>query len=901
MALRTIGVRLRMETADLRRDGAAAGDTVDGLSGKLNSLGTKGSLSLDKVARGLGIVGAALTAVAGAAIYAALNFDKQMSEVGAVANATADQLGQLRQAAIEAGQATVFSASESAKAEAELAKAGVSTADILGGALTGALSLASAGTLDLADAATISANAMNTFGLSGADVGHIADVLSAAANKSAANVGDLGLGLQQVGLVAHQVGLSFEETTALLAAFADRGLRGSDGATSLKTALLRLAAPTKTASDLLDHLHLSLYDANGQMKDIVTVTGDLQAALKDLTPAQRNADLETIFGTDAIRAANVLYTEGAKGIQAYVDAVNDQGAASRVAAAKMNNLAGDVEQLKGSLETLFITSSGGASGGLRTLAQGVTGLLNDFSSLPSGVQSTTVVVAGLSGAALLLAAAGIKVKTTLGGINEQLLLMGPAGERASVALRSVTSAGLRAGLVLGSLALVGEAVGAAFGHSAAPQVDALAQALAEFGKTGKASGEAAKVFGDNLSDLQYDLGTLGSGAAAKFGNTIAGIAESFGLGSVFDQSLEHAKQRLAGIDQALTQLVQSGHADEANAAFSQLWAQAKQAGISLDDLKTAFPGYVKAAGDAAKVTAQAADSTADLNRAQVAAVKSGQMLADVWAQLHGAMVNADKAMLDADTALANLKGAFDKNGRSIAGNSQAQVENRVALEDAAQKAVAAADAYLQNGGSAAQASKMLKDFEDAAIKATGATGKQADAVKALADQLFMLPASVTTTVTTINRTVEGNFRAGERRWGGVDVHHAAKGGIYDQAVARGYVPAAVGRLRDASVYPPASPGRYMIAEPQTQGEAFVPKSGDYGRSMSILAAAAGWYNADVVPRQGYYGAAGGDVAGQVDVRVRVEDPRGKVLVDSVNSYAVQRGVTPNSLWKDTTR
>ena len=68
-----------------------------------------------------------------------------------------------------------------------------------------------------------------------------------------------------------------------------------------------------------------------------------------------------------------------------------------------------------------------------------------------------------------------------------------------------------------------------------------------------------------------------------------------------------------------------------------------------------------------------------------------------------------------------------------------------------------------------------------------------------------------------------------RRWGGITEH------------------AATGTLRDAAIYRP--PTRYAFAEPATGGEAFVPKRGDYGRSMSILSAAASWYGASVVPHR----------------------------------------------------
>lgn len=84
------------------------------------------------------------------------------------------------------------------------------------------------------------------------------------------------------------------------------------------------------------------------------------------------------------------------------------------------------------------------------------------------------------------------------------------------------------------------------------------------------------------------------------------------------------------------------------------------------------------------------------------------------------------------------------------------------------------------------------------------------------------------------------YREGERslsrRWGGVTEH------------------AATGTLRDAAVYP-GGPTRYAFAEASTGGEAFVPKRGAYGRSMSILNKAAGWYGGMVVPR----GTRGGGV------------------------------------------
>jgi TP901 family phage tail tape measure protein len=90
----------------------------------------------------------------------------------------------------------------------------VSTADVLGGGLKGALDLAAAGQLSVGEASETAASAMTQFGLKGAAVPHIADLLAAGAGKAQGSVHDMGMALNQSGLVAHQFGLSVEDTTA---------------------------------------------------------------------------------------------------------------------------------------------------------------------------------------------------------------------------------------------------------------------------------------------------------------------------------------------------------------------------------------------------------------------------------------------------------------------------------------------------------------------------------------------------------------------------------------------------------------------------------------------------------------------------------------------------------------
>ena len=359
--------------------------------------------SMTQVGTGLVAAGGAVALGIGLIVKRSMEFDKAMSSVGAAANASGGRLEALRKAAIKAGADTQYSATEAAGAEEELAKAGVSTRDILSGGLKGALNLAAAGQIDVADAAETAASAMTQFGLSGKDVPHIADLLSAAANKAQGGVSDMAYALKQSGLVAAQTGLSINETTGALAAFASNGLIGQDAGTSFKQMLISLANPTSKASGLMEDLGISAYDASGNFVGISKFAGILHDKLAKLTPQQRQSALATIFGSDAIRAASILYQQGSKGISSWITKVNDQGNAARTAAAKTDNLAGDIERLKGSLETAAIGAGSGLNGVLRGLVKGADAVVDAFNGLPGPVQTGVVAVGGLAGAASLVA------------------------------------------------------------------------------------------------------------------------------------------------------------------------------------------------------------------------------------------------------------------------------------------------------------------------------------------------------------------------------------------------------------------------------------------------------------------------------------------------------------------
>lgn len=278
-------------------------------------------------------------------------FSKTMSLMQASTGATGEQMKQLDALAMKMGADTQFSANDAAGAMLELGKAGISTSDIMGGALQGTLLLAAAGGTDLGTAATIASNAMNTFNMRGSDMAKIASALAGGANASSASVESLGQGLQQVGPGAKNAGLSLQQTVGVLSAFDAAGIKGSDAGTSLKTMLVSLIPQTDKAKRAMADLGLEFVNADGSFKSITNIAQQLHDKLGPLSEAQRTQALSTIFGSDAARAASVLMDQGAKGLAKYIRATKDQSAAQKMADAAMKGTSGAMEKLRGSVET----------------------------------------------------------------------------------------------------------------------------------------------------------------------------------------------------------------------------------------------------------------------------------------------------------------------------------------------------------------------------------------------------------------------------------------------------------------------------------------------------------------------------------------------------------------------
>lgn len=679
------------------------------------------------------VAGGAIAVGLGVAVKKFAEFDSAMSAVAANSGSTGAELESLRQAALELGADTQFSATEAAEGINELSKAGVSAGDILGGGLKGSLDLAAAGQIGVGEAAETAATAMTQFNLEGSEIPHVADLLTNAANKAQGGVGDLAQALKQGGLVAASTGLTIDETTASLAAFASAGLIGSDAGTSLKTMLQRLSAPSKESAALMEKLGISAYDASGEFVGMESLAGQLQDGLGDLTAEQRNSALATIFGSDAVRAANILYAEGADGIANWTTEVTEQGAAAKQAAILTDNLQGDVERLGGAFDSAFIKTGSGANGALRTLVQGLTGLVDHIGKIPG-----PVLLAGsaLTSLALVAPKAISSFRDYKADLNAMGLSLDKISTKAPRTARAIGAVGKAAtGLAIGAsiVGMMDEALAGIGSEQLIRDLDGTANALdvvnAAIAKADAGTSDVTSL--GKALQVAFDPNWID-----KTGSTLDGFFSVFGVEKTGEVAM--ATDRLKELDSTLAGMVSSGDADGAASLMSTIEAEASRLGISVEDLQAKFPLYaeaVAAAGNQSKLTG---DDVAGMGNDMEAAEKAAEDLTNAIKGLGDATLGQRAGAREYQATLDEMAEALKENGRTLDISTEAGRANEAALDDLANTTQDWAAAVFEATGDAGKAQDILSKGRKQWLDYALAMGMPKREAKALADELFNL-------------------------------------------------------------------------------------------------------------------------------------------------------------------
>ena len=301
----------------------------------------------------------------------AADFEQSMAKVKAVSGATASEFKKLKDNALELGSSTRFSATQVSALQLEFSKLGF-TASQITDVTEATLNLAQATGSDLAQSAEVAGATLRAFGLKASETGRVTDVMAASFSSSALDMGNFQDSMKFVAPVARKAGLSIEQTTAMLAAMANNGIKGSQAGTSLRRILSTVGA---TGGDVTAALE-------GLSKESLTLGGAQDEV-------GRNAQSALLVLLDSIGVVDELSGSFEK----------SQGAAAGMAATMDDTAEGAVKRMTSAVEGAQISIGSALAPTILDIIKSIEKMAAGFSNLSQGTQGF-IVKAGLAAAAI---------------------------------------------------------------------------------------------------------------------------------------------------------------------------------------------------------------------------------------------------------------------------------------------------------------------------------------------------------------------------------------------------------------------------------------------------------------------------------------------------------------------
>jgi TP901 family phage tail tape measure protein len=277
-------------------------------------------------------------------------FERGLKGAARVLEANVKQQQLLKESALEAGGASVFSTAKAAEAQKFLAMAGLNLQQVIK-ALPKTLQLAAAAEMDLARAADISTNIMASNKIEVEELGRVNDVLAKTANSANTNVAGLGEAFSTLGATGNLAGLSIEELSAAFGTLANNGIKGSLAGTLLRNAITDLRSPTDKIQAAFEKANINLsdfIDQSGKFKDF----SGLLKQIENLDEASRKLFFES-FGkaSRGKRALEIFTNAQVNSLETLIQKNEDaSGTAQKAAAFAFKGLSGASDEFTSRME-----------------------------------------------------------------------------------------------------------------------------------------------------------------------------------------------------------------------------------------------------------------------------------------------------------------------------------------------------------------------------------------------------------------------------------------------------------------------------------------------------------------------------------------------------------------------
>jgi TP901 family phage tail tape measure protein len=378
---------------------------------------------------GLAIGGFGLVKVLKDGLTAGADFTQGLAVLDAQLQLTDEQMASVRKTALNLGNDITLpgvSALDAAQAIQQLAKQfgnlGAEAPAAATAAAKGVLQLSRATGSSSEDAAQVVGAAINVFKVQASEATLVADQVANALSKAAGtSFTDFSQAFKQGATVFAQFQVpalgakdALLEFNTALAVLAQGGLVGSDAGTSIRSFFLQANRGTDDANKVLAELSeragvtgSAFFEADGDARGLGDTLEILRAGLAGMSDQERTDRLFTLFGSDAVRAAEILTNTTGPAFDAMRDQLRRQGTAAELAAAQNQGLRGAMDALGSVIETNLIL----AYEKLQIVAGNVVlAFANLFNNILSGEGVFAAIRTGLKGVAVGLGALlGVKV------------------------------------------------------------------------------------------------------------------------------------------------------------------------------------------------------------------------------------------------------------------------------------------------------------------------------------------------------------------------------------------------------------------------------------------------------------------------------------------------------------
>lgn len=803
--------------------------------------------AVDQVMTTTGTVLLGFGAAAGAglalAAKAAIDWESAWTGVAKVVDGSPEQLAALEDELRGLATTLPQTHAEIAGVAAAAGQLGVATEDLAGFTRV-MVDLGTATNISSEEAAFSLSRLMNIMQTAPDHVSNLGSAIVDLGNNSATTEADIVAMALRIAGAGQQIGLSEADVLAYSAALSSVGVEAEAGGTAISLAFKKIDGAVREGGDTLegfaqvagmsgeDFRRAYQDDAAGAIQTFVAGLGrmnesggDVFGTLSDLglTGERLQDSLLRLSGAgdllnETLETSSTAWTENSALVEEAARRYETTEAQMQIARNQIVDLGIDLGEM------LLPT--------IREFLDAGTGLLEFFSGLPEPVKQAVVVLGTVTTVVGLVGGAALIAVPKIHAFNRTLGEIGTGGAiRAQRGLNAVTN------ILMGPW---GVAIGATIG------------VLTAFAAKHGEAESRIKEFADTLDKE--------TGALTEFSREWVALQlidhDDFGQGFIDDM-------RTMGIETSLVTdaiLGVPGAMDELNEKLdeSEFSTAAEDWKGRISELSGEVEEGIQRQEEFAAATDETTGSTEAATEATEGASAAEQVLAEqlgiTTEAAEGAAEGFDdldekvRALIDSSFALAgaerdveasvdDLTGKLEENGATLDRSTEAGRENEEAIEALVTDIADLALTTAEQTGSTEKANKVLEEEKERLRDVLEAAGFTEDQIEDYIATLDRIPEEIQTAVeANVRINVTGqNFIATDRPM------PRAEGGITYHAQQ--------GLLREAGVFSPVFPARFAFAEPETGGEAFVPRLGDRSRSLGILQEAAAWHRASVVPNE----------------------------------------------------